>query len=126
MRNFRTVWAASMLIVVLTACSVIPTATAPANPAQGSTSSDSSTVTTPTSESVADALAENQKSHVSADDYTYYTGGSAAGTLTDGLYQAGTYTPGSQVSSFNVNDTVTTVGSGGRMGPGGGGPGSRP
>ena len=53
--------------------------------------------------------------------YTVFTGGSSTGTVTDGLYQGGAYTAGTQVANFTSSGTVTTVGSGGRMGPGGGG-----
>ncbi|MEA4906477.1 MAG: carbohydrate-binding domain-containing protein [Anaerolineaceae bacterium] len=59
--------------------------------------------------------------------YTLYTGGSSSGTSLDGVYQGGTYTPGSEAASFTITSTQTTVGTGGRMGPGGmGGPGGGP
>jgi hypothetical protein len=51
--------------------------------------------------------------------YTVFTGGSSQGTLKDGLYQGGSYTPGAQAASFTLSGAVTTVGSGG-MGQGGG------
>ena len=41
------------------------------------------------------------------ESYRVYTGGSATGTVTDGLYVNGTYTPGSEISSFTVTATVT-------------------
>lgn len=43
--------------------------------------------------------------------YTYdvYYGGSASGTVNDGLYQDGTYTPGTQYTSFTVSSTVTMI-----------------
>ena len=55
--------------------------------------------------------------------YLVYTGGSATGTETDGLYSGGTYTPGTQVTSFTISGIVTTAGSGSTGftgGPGGG------
>lgn len=45
-----------------------------------------------------------------------YTGGSSTGTLTDSLYQGGVYSPGTQVSTFTVSNTVTTVGNSGPPG----------
>lgn len=50
--------------------------------------------------------------------YTIFTGGKSTGTLKDNLYQGGTYSGGTQVASFTVSGTVTTVGSGGRSGGG--------
>ncbi len=47
--------------------------------------------------------------------YKLYYGGSSTGTKTDGLYQGGTYTPGTQYSSFTISNTVTTIGGGGAM-----------
>ncbi|WP_374687699.1 carbohydrate-binding domain-containing protein [Promineifilum sp.] len=49
---------------------------------------------------------------VTGETYTVYTGGSSTGTATDGLYQGGSYTPGTEVASFTVSSTVTTVGNG--------------
>ena len=57
---------------------------------------------------------------VSGETYSLYLGGSSTGVATDGLYQGGTYTPGTQAESFTVSGVVTQVGSGGR------GPGNRP
>lgn len=54
---------------------------------------------------------------VSGESYTIFLGGSSTGTATDGLYQDGSYTPGTQYESFTVSSVVTQVGSGGR-GPG--------
>jgi hypothetical protein len=53
--------------------------------------------------------------------YEVYTGGRSTGTITDGLYAGGTYTPGAQVASFTISSMVTVVGSpgGGPGGPGG-------
>jgi len=42
--------------------------------------------------------------------YKLFLGGEATGTLTDGLYRGGTYTPGSQVGSFTVNGILSLVG----------------
>jgi hypothetical protein len=58
---------------------------------------------------------------VNGETYTIYLGGSSTGTATDGLYQGGTYTPGTQSESFTISSVVTQVGSGGQGGPGGGG-----
>jgi hypothetical protein len=43
-------------------------------------------------------------------NYSLYTGGSHTESARDGLYQDGTYTPGSLVADFSVANTVTTVG----------------
>lgn len=47
--------------------------------------------------------------------------GSATGTVTDGLYSDGIYTPGAEASSFTIAGIVTGEGSerGGRRGGGG-------
>jgi hypothetical protein len=47
--------------------------------------------------------------------YTVYSGGSATGTLTDGLYSGGTYSPGTIDTdlAFTISSVVTTVGTGG-------------
>jgi hypothetical protein len=47
--------------------------------------------------------------------YTVYSGGSATGTLSDGLYSGGVYSPGTLNSDldFTISSVVTTVGSGG-------------
>jgi hypothetical protein len=47
--------------------------------------------------------------------YYAYTGGSSTGTPTDGLYEGGSYTPGTKYASFTVSSVVTSIG--GRMGP---------
>jgi hypothetical protein len=58
--------------------------------------------------------------------YVVYTGGSSTGTITDGLYEGGIYTPGTQVASFTISAMVTSNGMMGG-GPGGGGmPGGGP
>lgn len=51
-------------------------------------------------------------------NYIVYTGGSATGTNTGGLYQDGTYSGGSQLTSFTVSSVVTQVGNGGGWGGG--------
>jgi hypothetical protein len=53
--------------------------------------------------------------------YVVYAEGSSTGTFTDGLYSGGTYTAGTQIISFPISSTVTSVGS-----SGGGFPGARP
>ncbi len=59
--------------------------------------------------------------------YTVYSGGSSTGTLTDGLYSGGKYTPGTQVTGLTLSGVVTTYGSsGGMQGGMNGGPGGTP
>ncbi|MFA5316313.1 MAG: carbohydrate-binding domain-containing protein [Dehalococcoidales bacterium] len=53
--------------------------------------------------------------------YIVYTGGSSTGTVTDSLYFGGTYTAGTQITSFTISNMVTSTGS-----SGGGFPGGRP
>ncbi|GAA4469753.1 hypothetical protein GCM10023189_57280 [Nibrella saemangeumensis] len=43
--------------------------------------------------------------------YDVYYGGSTTGTGTDGLYQSGTYKPGTKYTSFTVSSVVTKVNS---------------
>ncbi len=43
--------------------------------------------------------------------YTIFAGGSATGTANDGLYQDGTYTPGTEYETFTVASVVTQIGS---------------
>lgn len=43
--------------------------------------------------------------------YILYGGGSSTGTAEDGLYQGGTYSPGSQLGSLTLSGTVTRLGS---------------
>ncbi|UZR98604.1 carbohydrate-binding domain-containing protein [Chondrinema litorale] len=45
----------------------------------------------------------------SGSSYNLYLGGSSTGTETDGLYEGGTYTPGSTYSSFVLSGTVTRI-----------------
>ena len=42
--------------------------------------------------------------------YDVYLGGTATGSVTDGLYQGGTYTPGSLAGSFTVSATASAAG----------------
>ncbi len=49
--------------------------------------------------------------------YTVSIGGSSTGTATDGLYQNGTYTPGSEYTRFTIADVVTKIGDTGRNRP---------
>ena len=41
--------------------------------------------------------------------YAVYYGGSSTGTVIDGLYQDGTYTPGTKYTSFTISRIVTNV-----------------
>jgi hypothetical protein len=41
--------------------------------------------------------------------YDVYYGGSCTGVVSDGLYQGGTYTPGTKYTSFTISSTVTNV-----------------
>jgi hypothetical protein len=50
--------------------------------------------------------------------YVVYTGGSATGTVADGLSSGGTYTPGTKVTSFTISGIVTNAGSAGNKNPG--------
>lgn len=43
--------------------------------------------------------------------YIVYSGGSSTGKVTDGLYSGGTYTAGTQNTSFTISSMVTTIGS---------------
>ncbi len=43
--------------------------------------------------------------------YTVYLGGNSTGTASDGVYQGGTYTPGSEYTTFTPASTVTQIGS---------------
>jgi hypothetical protein len=43
--------------------------------------------------------------------YDVYLEGSSDGDLIDGLYQGGSYTPGSQYTSFTISSVVTWIGS---------------
>jgi hypothetical protein len=53
--------------------------------------------------------------------YIVYTRGSSTGTVTDGLYSGGTYTAGTQITSFTISSVVTSAGSSGGGLPGGAG-----
>lgn len=52
---------------------------------------------------------------VNGTSYTVYLGGSAAGAQSGGLYDADSYTPGDEYTSFTVSSVVTSVGSAGRF-----------
>jgi hypothetical protein len=41
--------------------------------------------------------------------YEIYSGGSSSGTLINGLYMDGTYTPGTRITSFTISGVVTRV-----------------
>ncbi|MBN1509775.1 MAG: carbohydrate-binding domain-containing protein [Sedimentisphaerales bacterium] len=66
------------------------------------------------------SVAFSSEKLVKGSTYDVYYGGSSTGTLCDGLYQDGTYTPGTKYTSFTISSTVTNVGTG-AAGPGGGG-----
>jgi len=51
--------------------------------------------------------------------YIVYCGGSSTGTVNDGLYSGGTYTAGTQITSFTISSIVTSIGSSGGGFPGG-------
>ena len=53
--------------------------------------------------------------------YIVYLGGSSTGTVTDCLYSGGSYSAGSQYTSFTISSIVTWIGSSGSGFPGGGG-----
>ncbi|MEI7432829.1 MAG: carbohydrate-binding domain-containing protein [Methanomicrobiales archaeon] len=50
--------------------------------------------------------------------YIVYSGGSSTGTVKEGLYTGGTYTPGTQVTNFTISTIVTNAGSAGAKIPG--------
>jgi hypothetical protein len=52
-------------------------------------------------------------SKLATGSYNLYLGGSSTGTITHGLYEGGTYTPGSKYTSFTISSIVTTIGGGG-------------
>jgi len=47
---------------------------------------------------------------VNGETYYVFLGGSSTGTVTDGLYQGGSYTPGVEYTSFTVSSVVTRIG----------------
>ena len=58
--------------------------------------------------------------------YTLYIGGSVDGTQQDGLYTDASYTPGTQIASFTIENMVTRSGvEGGTFGKGDRGPGTK-
>lgn len=50
--------------------------------------------------------------------YSVYTGGTASGMADSGLFEAGTYTPGTQVTDFTISGAATWIGGQGQRGPG--------
>ena len=50
---------------------------------------------------------------VTGTTYDMYLGGSSTGTATDGLYEGGTYSSGTQYTSLTISGVVTSVGGGG-------------
>lgn len=55
-----------------------------------------------------------------------YLGGTSTGTVQDGLYAGGTYSPGTLTTTLDISSIVTTSGTSGTGGPGGAGPGGMP
>ncbi|MEZ5357837.1 MAG: hypothetical protein R3F48_03335 [Candidatus Zixiibacteriota bacterium] len=55
------------------------------------------------------SLAFSSPDLASGTGYVVYHNGSSTGTVTDGLYEGGAYTAGSQVASFTISNTVTTI-----------------
>jgi hypothetical protein len=49
--------------------------------------------------------------------YNLYLGGNSTGTPMHGLYEGGTYTPGTKYTSFTISRIVTTIGGGGGFFP---------
>lgn len=47
---------------------------------------------------------------VTGSTYTVYVGGTTTGAAQDGLYPEGSYTPGTEYTTFTVNDIVTMIG----------------
>lgn len=66
------------------------------------------------------SLAFSSAALKNGETYTVTTGGSATGSELGGLYQDGTYTSGTQYTTFTISSAVTIVGTGGGMGGGGG------
>ncbi|HPC94324.1 MAG TPA: carbohydrate-binding domain-containing protein [Sedimentisphaerales bacterium] len=69
------------------------------------------------------SVAFSSQDLVKGSTYDVYYGGSSTGTVSDGLYQDGVYTPGTKYASFTISSMVTNVGAntGGGNVPGGGG-----
>jgi hypothetical protein len=45
--------------------------------------------------------------------YNVYLGGTSTGTVSYGMYEDGTYTPGTLYTNFTISEITTTVGGGG-------------
>ena len=56
-------------------------------------------------------------SKLATGSYNLYLGGSSTGTSMHGLYEGGTYNPGSKYTSFTISGIVTTIGGGGGFFP---------
>ena len=56
------------------------------------------------------SLAFSSPEFVDGSAYDVYLGGSSTGTATDGLYQDGTYTPGTGYTSFTISGIQTRIG----------------
>lgn len=56
------------------------------------------------------SIAFSSSSIKSGQSYNVYLGGSYIGTLTDGIYEGGTYTEGAKYTTFTVSSIVTKIG----------------
>ena len=63
------------------------------------------------------SIAYSSASLVTGEQYTLSVGGSSTGTMTDGLYDGGSYSGGETVATFTISDVVTMIGSQGMMRP---------
>ena len=66
------------------------------------------------------SIAFSSSALVMGSTYDIYYGGSSTGTVTDGLYSGGTYTPGTYYDSFTISEIATTIGASGVFWGGGG------
>jgi hypothetical protein len=55
------------------------------------------------------SVAFSSQKLVKGSTYDVYYGGSSTGTVSDGLYRDGTYTPGTKFASFTISGVVTNV-----------------
>ncbi len=56
------------------------------------------------------SLAFTSPAFVNGETYRVFLGGTTTGIATDGLYQAGSYTLGTEYTSFTISSTVTRIG----------------
>lgn len=64
------------------------------------------------------SIAFSSSDLVAGATYSVYTGGTASGMADSDLFEAGTYTPGTQVTDFTVSSAITWIGGQGQRGPG--------